>query len=281
MNGNTFKKSKERKNENDACDSLPDSRYARARWRTGYGECDMNVSWFSAGVSSAVATKLVIAELDAIIYTHIDDQHPDTMRFVRDCEAWFGKSITILQSYYRNVETVSLAMGFINSPRGGGAQCTRKLKRRVRKEWEDQRVGIDFVYFWGMDANEEKRCDGLRLAMPDQQHRFPLIEHALTKEDAHAILAKAGIRRPEMYDLGYQNNNCIGCVKGGMGYWNKIRVDFPAVFAARAAMERRIGGSCLNGTYLDELDPNAGRIDGPICEDCGIFCELARKDLMK
>lgn len=30
-----------------------------------------------------------------------------------------------------------------------------------------------------------------------------------------------------MYDLGYANNNCIGCVKGGIGYWNKIRIDFP------------------------------------------------------
>ncbi len=37
-----------------------------------------------------------------------------------------------------------------------------------------------------------------------------------------------------MYDLGYPNNNCIGCVKGGMGYWNKIRKDFPEVFQKRA-----------------------------------------------
>ena len=43
------------------------------------------VSWFSAGVSSAVATKLAIDDIDQIIYTHIDDQHPDTMRFVKDC----------------------------------------------------------------------------------------------------------------------------------------------------------------------------------------------------
>ena len=34
----------------------------------------ITVSWFSAGVSSAVATKLIIDEVDRIIYTHIDDQ---------------------------------------------------------------------------------------------------------------------------------------------------------------------------------------------------------------
>ena len=36
------------------------------------------VSWFSAGVSSAVATRLAIDEIDEIIYTHIDDQHEDS-----------------------------------------------------------------------------------------------------------------------------------------------------------------------------------------------------------
>ena len=62
------------------------------------------VSWFSAGVSSAVATRLAIKAIDQVLYIHIDDQHPDTLRFVRECEAWFGKPITIMQSPYRAVE---------------------------------------------------------------------------------------------------------------------------------------------------------------------------------
>ena len=77
-----------------------------------------------------------------------------------------------------------------------------------------------------------------------------------------------------MYDLGHPNNNCIGCVKGGMGYWNKIRVDFPEVFERRAKMERDIGATCINGIYLDELDPDAGR-NKVVVADCGIMCELA------
>jgi hypothetical protein len=97
----------------------------------------ITVSWFSAGVSSAVATWLVRNKVDKIIYTHIDDQHPDTMRFVKDCERWFGKPVEILQSPYKNVDNaVRLGCGFINSP--SGAICTRYLKRRVRREWEIQ-----------------------------------------------------------------------------------------------------------------------------------------------
>ena len=77
-----------------------------------------------------------------------------------------------------------------------------------------------------------------------------------------------------MYDMGYPNNNCIGCVKGGMGYWNKIRKDFPEVFERRAKQERMIGHSCIKGTFLDELDPNRGNINTEIMEDCGITCQL-------
>ena len=64
----------------------------------------LTVSWFSAGVSSAVATKLLINEIDRIFYTHIEDQHPDTIRFLRDCEAWFGRPVEIQQSRYMTVE---------------------------------------------------------------------------------------------------------------------------------------------------------------------------------
>lgn len=77
-----------------------------------------------------------------------------------------------------------------------------------------------------------------------------------------------------MYDMGYSNNNCIGCVKGGMGYWNKIRVDFPEVFQRMSKLEREIGHSCIKGVYLDELDPDRGRMEDEIMQDCGIMCYL-------
>ena len=77
-----------------------------------------------------------------------------------------------------------------------------------------------------------------------------------------------------MYDLGYRNNNCIGCVKGGMGYWNKIRIDFPEVFERMAKLEREIGHSCINGIFLDELEPGRGRMEDEIIPDCSVMCYL-------
>ena len=126
-----------------------------------------------------------------------------------------------------------------------------------------------------MDCTEKHRAESIEETMREFTHIFPLIDRGLTKEDAHGICERLGVKRPVMYDMGYNNNNCIGCIKGGMGYWNKIRVDFPEVFESRAKLERDIGTSCINGCFLDELDPSRGRMSDEIMQDCGIFCELA------
>lgn len=233
----------------------------------------LKVCWLSAGVSSFIAGYLARHTVDQFIYIDVEDQHRDSLRFVRDCEAALGKRVDVLQPEYRNVENVVRQFRFIKS--AYGAKCTEVLKKRVRKEWEYAHQNFDITYVWGMDCNERGRAERICDTMPQFHHEFQLIDSGLTKEDAHGICRKLGIRRPAMYDLGYSNNNCIGCVKGGMGYWNKIRVDFPEVFAARARLEREIGHSCLNGVFLDELDPAAGRMSEEIMDDCGIFCELA------
>ena len=90
-----------------------------------------------------------------------------------------------------------------------------------------------------------------------------------------------------MYRLGYNNNNCIGCVKGGVGYWNRIRVDFPAAFARMAKLERRLGvainrrgGGDRERVYLDELDPDEGQHDPPQLMSCGLLCQGISQDLI-
>jgi hypothetical protein len=221
----------------------------------------------------------MIDEIDEIIYTHIDDQHPDTLRFLHDCEEWFGKKITILQSPLKSVENACRQANFINGVHG--ASCTRLLKRRVRAEWEVEHTWFNqFRYVWGMDLKETKRADDLRESMPEQEHIFSLIDKGMTKKNVHGIIKSSGIKRPEMYNMGYPNNNCVGCVRGGAGYWNKIREDFPEVFESRAKMERElnitsgIGARCMNRCFLDELPKSKGRKLKPIVAECGIFCEL-------
>lgn len=233
----------------------------------------LKVCWISAGVSSFVAGYLA-KDVDLFLYIDIEDHHEDNMRFIKDCEHALQAPIHVLKSdTYGSVDEVLRATKFINSPHG--AACTDRLKKRVRKVWEMEHTDYEITYVWGFDCDEKHRAERLLETMIEFQHEFPLIEKQLTKADAHAILESLGIKRPMMYDLGYNNNNCVGCVKGGMGYWNKIRQDFPEVFARRAETERIVGHSCIKGVFLDELDPNKGRMSEEIMPECGIMCHLA------
>lgn len=224
------------------------------------------VGWFSAGCSSFIACK--IAQPDEIIYIHVSNQHPDTIRFLIDAGKVLG-TVNVLQSKeYISVDEVITRERYINGP--SGAKCTLELKKRVRQEWEKVHWARH-TYVWGFDASEKDRADRTAESMPEFDHEFPLIERGLTKADCHAMCEDMGIKRPKMYDLGYPNNNCVGCVKGGMGYWNKIRIDFPRVFARRARQEREIGHSCIKGVFLDELEPGRG-IENPIVPSCSLAC---------
>lgn len=232
----------------------------------------MRVGWFSAGCSSLVACKL--ANPDETVYIHVANQHPDTIRFLMDARAVLGE-ITVLQSLdFEGVDGV-LSLGYINGP--AGAACTLRLKKWVREKWEREHIEhAPFEYVWGFDVTERARAERMVEVMADHRHLFPLIDNGLTKEDCHQICTDMGIKRPAMYDLGYPNNNCIGCVKGGMCYWNRIREDFPKVFERMAKRERQIGHSCIKGTFLDELEVGRGR-NNPVVPSCSIACAMVER----
>ena len=229
----------------------------------------MRVSWLSGGVSSFVATYL--AKPDRAIYISIANQHPDTLRFIADCAKLLDCPVEVIgdMRFAQSIDQVIAKRRYING--AAGAACTTELKKRVRQEWERQNATPDLTYIWGFDADERHRAERTRAAS-EFGVEFPLIERNLSKQNVHAIAQDLGIKRPAMYELGYSNNNCIGCVKGGKGYWNRIRKDFPEVFERRAKQEREIGHSCIKGCFLDELDPNAGRFETEIMPACSFDC---------
>lgn len=242
------------------------------------------IAWFSCGCTSAVACKIALETLSDvdIIYIETGSAHVDNIRFLNDCSKWFGHPIKVYRSMrYKNVIDVISKTKCVNNPTG--ARCTFELKKKVRwqiedeyKTWQYQIFGFEF------QENELKRAKRFVEQYPEAKAKFPLIEKQLTKSDCLAILNRAGIEIPTMYKLGYRNNNCIGCVKGGMGYWNKIRRDFPRTFETMAALERKIGHSCLKKDgaplYLDSLDPLAGKNESLKIE-CSLFCNPEFLDL--
>jgi len=64
-----------------------------------------------------------------------------------------------------------------------------------------------------------------------------------------------------------------------MGYWNKIKIDFPEVFDRMAKLERFKGQTVFKDRYLDELKPTDGNYPKEPSIECSIFCHMAEEQL--
>ncbi len=243
---------------------------------------------FSCGAASAVAAKLAIAQYGMthdvqILNAFIANEHEDNRRFLVDCESWFGRQVTVLrdEKYGADAHEVFRRERFMKNQ--FGAPCTKILKRRLLDGWK--KPGDVMVF--GYTAEESDRLDDFRERNPDRPVVAPLIERGLGKEDCKAMIQRAGIELPMMYRLGYENANCIGCVKGGEGYFRAIRQDFPEQFEALCVIQDSLGP----GSYLfRDRATNTRRSlrdlgDGPVRRNekipaCSFFCELAEADLI-
>lgn len=240
------------------------------------------VCHFSCGAASAVATKLILSEYDrsrVVIYNaFIVEEHPDNRRFAADCEKWFGHPITVLRDETdgASVHAVWKRKRVISHPQF--TPCSYFLKREVLER--ECREGDVHVY--GYTAEEmarAQRFDGCGWL-------FPLIDRNLSHADCLAIVERAGIELPAMYRLGFNNANCIGCCRGGEGYWNKVREVFPDRFAEVVQIQESIGPSAYlfrnrktgERFGLKDLRPGSGRHDEPL-PSCSFFCDIAEQDI--
>lgn len=235
------------------------------------------VSWFSCGAASAVATKkaLDIYGKDNFIVACcvVANEHPDNERFLIDCEKWFGVPVLRLASTkYKDCWEVWEKNRYLSGI--AGAKCTTEMKKIVRQNFQK----ITDKQIFGFTSEEAHRADRFKEQNPEVDLVTPLIDLGIDKNECFKIIQEAGIQLPEMYRLGYKNNNCIGCVKAqGAWYWNKIRKDFPDVFDRMAKLERSLN-VCLvrykgKRIKLDELPPDAGRKQSESDMECGLWCK--------
>ncbi|GLO38894.1 hypothetical protein PPUN15366_05380 [Pseudomonas putida] len=246
------------------------------------------VCQFSCGAASAVATKLALAEYGSthdvqIINAFLANEEADNRRFAQDCEAWFGQPIVVLrdEKYGADAYEVFRRKRFMRGP--NGAPCSRLLKRNLLSTFSQ----AGDVMVLGYTAEEADRLEDFRDRNPDRPVIAPLIDKGLGKEDCKAMVLRAGIELPLMYRMGYDNANCIGCVKGGEGYFRAIRQDFPEQFEALCAIQDDLG----EGSYLFRNRTTNVRFslrdlgDGPVRRNeklpaCSFFCELAEADII-
>jgi hypothetical protein len=242
------------------------------------------ISWFSCGAASAIATVIAYHKYGPaleVVYCKVIEEHPDNLKFIDEFTRVTGIPVTILvnEKYGGSIYKVFEHRKFLKGPHG--AQCTGLLKKQVRKSYKPDEQ-YDCVQIFGYTVDEMHRAKRFRDTNIEVIPEFILIDHGINKQDCYTYLQALGLELPMMYKLGYSNNNCIGCVKGGMGYWNKIRVDFPDAFWRMAGLERGLGHALCKDkdgpVFLDELDPQRGvfKNDAPV--DCGFTCEANPND---
>ncbi len=272
------------------------------------------VCWFSHGVASSVATAIAIKENSesenpkelVIVSIYIEEEHEDNVRFREECERWFDQKIEILTSekYNSSVTEVIKKTRYMSGAKG--ARCTKELKKQVRWDWQRN----NDIHVFGMTSEEVHRIDRL-IDQENEINLWPiLIDKGISKKQCFEIFRSSRIRLPEMYLLGYNNNNCKGCLKSqSASYWNKTRVDFPEIFNQRMIEEKLLGVSLVRmsaNKFIKEyphyfqamlndyvagkfkikinsigalmvplryLPEDAGKSDSPDVPDCGFFCE--------
>lgn len=236
--------------------------------------------WFSCGAASAVAAKKTIERYGEthnviVVNNPVVNEHDDNRRFLKDVESWIGQEILMATNpKFPSCDIIDVFEKRKYMSGVSGAPCTAQLKKEARYHFEKTN-DID-LHVLGFTADEKDRSDRF-IKFERGNVLTVLIDENLNKSDCFDILMDAGIKLPEIYNLGYPNANCIGCVKStSPTYWNLVRNTFPDVFNERAEQSRRLGVRLVRRKgkriFLDELLPTdmGGKIKS---WECGIFCD--------
>lgn len=252
-------------------------RLTEVSWAFGRTDHKRRLLWVD-GANSAVMAYMELQRDPLAIPVHCDlgsSVHEDSHRFIDDLEEWYGVEIIRIKSNkYDNIDEVFEARSYLSGI--AGAPCTGEMKFVPRLDFQ---MPSD-THLWGYtaDSTDVKRFELMLSNYPDLAQQAPLILHGLTKADCHQLLADCGVRRPYVYEIGYPNGNCLGCVKAtSPNYWAMTRLYFPEVFARRAAQSRKWGVRLtrIKGVriFIDEIPldwPTTMR--GQKMEGCGFHC---------
>lgn len=202
------------------------------------------IAWWSGGITSATACHWAIQAFKNVAVVFMDtkkNEDEDTYRFFADCETLYGRRIEILSNpNYQTIEDVWRKYNSLNTAKG--AICSTELKRAMREAYQNLETDYCQVFGFEYKKKEIKRHLNMRKNYPEINMISPLIELKYSKSDCIRYFRKRGIEPPRAYKLGFDNNNCFktGCVQGGIGYWQKIKREYPEKFERMANLEHEL-----------------------------------------
>jgi hypothetical protein len=199
---------------------------------------------FSGGVGSWASAKRVAERhgTDALTLLFADTrmEDEDLYRFVDEAAADVGGEFVRIAEG-RDPWEVFFAKRFLGNSRVD--PCSRILKREFMRRWLEDHCDPDATtVHLGFDWQEIDRYHRARGYWEPWSVNAPLIERPImSRRDAMAALDATGIRRPRLYELGFDHNNCGGfCVKAGQAHFAHLLHTMPDRYAYHEQREMDI-----------------------------------------
>lgn len=199
---------------------------------------------FSGGVGSfASAVKccsLYGKENVELIFADTKTEDEDLYRFVDECVAYLGVPIHRLADG-RDVWQVFFDKRFLGNSRVD--PCSRILKRELCKTFVEKNYKVDEAcVVVGVDWTEAHRVKNFSRWWLPYASVAPLVEDlSFDKHRFMDWMESQGIRRPRLYDMGFQHNNCGGfCIKAGKAHFLRLLETMPERYAYHEGKEQEL-----------------------------------------
>jgi 3'-phosphoadenosine 5'-phosphosulfate sulfotransferase (PAPS reductase)/FAD synthetase len=237
----------------------------------------MIISTISGGIMSFYAAYSTIKKYgkDNVLLYFNDTkwEHRDLYRFLDDISLFLGKDI-IYDSDGRSPDQIFFDERFLGCNRV--PLCSRILKaERLQRFYKD---GDTLIF--GIGIEEYRRMQRIIAAYQIVyaktnkycQIEFPLIEQKIPNYKINEWFALTGIKKPELYEMGFEHNNCSGgCVRQGKKQWRKLLKLLPEVYQAREDLETRFQERFGKGSFLKDMTLKQLREDNEYGNDIDLF----------
>jgi hypothetical protein len=186
---------------------------------------------FSGGLGSGVSALAAFENgLDFnLIFADTLIEDEDLYRFNSDVAKVCGKEIIWLKDG-RTPWDVYIDKKWIGNTRT--AHCSTELKTKPVKAWLLNNSKESDPLVLGMDWSEKDRIDRASANWAPRPVVSLLNKYKITRPMFEPMLERHGIKRPRLYNQGYEHNNCGGfCCKAGLVQFERLYRTNPNRFA--------------------------------------------------